>query len=152
MNNHPNPADSFRKINWLENIGQPVEEADSFGSIQDIIQLIEHDADRFFEPPYTNPYERMCVEDHTAAAELETTGFEQELQEAGRKAYLTAWSRLPIPELCGLVSDDVQTILALLMSGKPLREFTKERMRWYEKGRMPWGYRGEYPQGRWIVL
>jgi hypothetical protein len=152
MNDHMGLTERFQQINWLENVGQPTAEAESFGSVEEIIRLIENDADQFFQPPYTNPYERMCVEDHQAAAEVETSAVKERAREAAKKAYLTAWSRLPIPELCGLISDDVETIIILLMKGKPLREFTKERVGWYEKGRMPWGYSGEYPEGRWIVL
>jgi hypothetical protein len=94
----------------------------------------------------------MCVEDHEAAAAVAPHAVKERIQEAARNAYLTAWSRLPIPEICGLVADDVETIMSLLLEGRPLRAFTKARMRWYEKGRMPWGYKGEYPAGRWIVL
>jgi len=69
-----------------------------------------------------------------------------------KAAYFAAWDSIPHPEVCAVVSDDAETILTLLLSGKALAPFTRERLDWYLRGRAPWGYEGTYPNGRWLVL
>jgi hypothetical protein len=139
-------------IEWLANVGHAAEDAQIMGSLEHIVEQIERDPDAFFEPPYTDPYEALCVADHKAAAQIESSSHDPRPKAIAKRAYLAAWACLPHPELCGLVSDDAQTIAGLLLKGDPLGSFTSERLRWYEKGRVPWGYLGDYPNGRWLIL
>ncbi len=67
-------------------------------------------------------------------------------------AYLATWQILPVPEVCGLVSDDAETLATLLLAGAGLTPFSRDRLGWYLAGRIPFGYVGEYPEGQWIVL
>ena len=142
----------FLETRWLANVGQPEPNAQVWGTLDTLVEAIEEAPESFFAPPYTNPYEAMCVEDHEAAARVEARSEDPRPKQVAKTAYLAAWARLPHPELCGLVSDDAHTIMALLIGGEPLRAFTAERMRWYEQGRVPWGYVGEFPTGRWLIL
>lgn len=152
MSVDPELTEAFARVEWLANVGQPESNARSLGAVEEILQKLEDDPDSFFEPPYTDLYEAMCVEDHKAAACLESTTPDPGVTAVARQAYLSAWERIPHAELCALVSDDVRTIMTLLVSGQPLRPFTVDRLRWYQKGRVPWGYIGIYPNGEWVIL
>jgi hypothetical protein len=144
----------FIKTAWLHAVGAPVDGAtDSLGSLAEIRARLEQSPDDFFAPPYSSPYEDWCVGDHEAAAEI-AKAHAAEIQGASKRAYLAAWQVFPHPEICGLVSDDVSTIHALLLApgSPPLSAFTNERATWLMRGRVPWGYRGDFPSGRWLVL
>jgi hypothetical protein len=143
---------TFSKTPWLANAFQPECTAQIMGSVEEVGPLLQSDPASFLAPPYTRPYEDWCVEDHEAAKGL--TGAENvELAvQAAKNAYLGAWEVLPDPEFCGLISDDVETIVSLLLMPRPLRAFTMERMQWYLRGRAPWGYSGEFPHGKWIIV
>ncbi len=146
--------DSFRQTPWLHAVGEAVSESNAqlFGTHRELEALINDDPDAFFAPPYAKPYEDWCVADHHAAKSLDAS-FQAECSAISEQAYKTAWKWLPIPEFCGLVSDDVTTIYALLIiTNNQLRSFTAERANWYVRGRVPWGYVGNYPDGKWIIL
>lgn len=138
--------EQFSQAPWLENIGQPHASAQVMGDFD------EDDADSFFEPPYTDPYEALCVADHQAADQVRKTLRSKKPAQIAKKAYLAAWAHFPHPEVCGLISDDAETIMTLLQAQAPLSAFTLERIRWYQQGRAPWGYLGDYPGGQWLIL
>jgi hypothetical protein len=144
-------AKQFSASNWLANLG----EADESATV--LLQKdYENDADAFFAHPYADPYESWCVAEYEKALKILPNARNAFTEQVAKNAYLTAWKQLPHPEVCGLISEDVQTILSLLTANEPLSEFTKARMNWYIKGRMPWGYIvryiGDFPNGRWIIL
>jgi len=147
--------DEFSQTHWGANVGRPLNDraADVVGSREELTALFQSDPDGFFAPIYSDPYESMCVADHAAAEALPN-----EHQDARRNvaegAYKTTWEWSRVPELCALVSDDVETLWALLvMHGiEGLADFTRKRLHWYARGRVPWGYRGDFPNGRWLVL
>jgi hypothetical protein len=142
----------FENIPWLTHIGQPDEDAEIFGSFEDICEAIASDPDAFFEWRDTGSYEAMCLSDHMLASELQEADADARIQAIAQNVYAQAWRRIPNRRLCDLVADDVETILMLVSSGKPLSEFTAARLEWYRKGRVPWGYAGPFPGGRWMVL
>jgi hypothetical protein len=147
-----NLIEALATVAWLANIGQPDENAEIFGSFEDILEALATDPDAFFEWRDTGSYEGLCVADHMAAAELETAETDPQVAAVAKQAYERAWARVPDRRLCELVSDDAQTIMLLLLGGKPLSPFTAERLNWYRAGRVPWGYAGAYPNGRWMIL
>ncbi len=146
--------DSFRQTAWLDAVGTPLTDAgvQTFGTTEELQSLINDAPDDFFAPPYTSPYEDWCVEDFDAAKSLDPQS-RPDQRAVSEHAYKIAWKWCPHPEFCGLVSDDISTIFALLViTGNNLRPLTAERARWYAAGRVPWGYSGNHPEGHWIVL
>lgn len=147
-----NPIEALSSVGWLANIGQPDENAEIFGSLEDILEALATDPDAFFQWRDTGSYEALCLVDHMAAADLDEGESDPQVEAIAQQAYQRAWACLPDRRLCELVSDDAQTICLLLLAGKPLSPFTVERLNWYRAGRVPWGYAGAYPDGRWMIL
>jgi hypothetical protein len=145
-------AKQFSESNWLANLGQPDESADVLGSIPQLQQMLEDDPDAMFAHPYNEPYQSWCVDEYKNALKILPNASNAYTEKVAKNAYLTAWKRFPDSEVCGLISDDVQTILSLLCASEPLSDFSKARLNWYVKGRVPWGYIGDFPNGRWIIL
>ena len=129
-----------------DNVGARV-----LGNFEELTALIEEDLDAFFDPPYAKPYVDWCLADHDIAEKIERLHRDQ-VRDVAEAAYMKAWDFYPNPEFCGLISDDVRTLYALLLGGQQLKPFTAERATWYLRGRVPWGYEGEYPGGQWIIL
>jgi hypothetical protein len=145
-------AERFKQTRWLDAVCQPDQFAKVMGTQKEIETLLRHDPDAFFTPPYAKPYEDWCVADFQASKQLDVR-YREEARDISWQSYQAAWAWCPHPEFCSLVSDDVETIFALLLitNGK-LRRFTAERMNWFVKGRVPWGYEGEFPAGCWVVI
>ena len=144
----------FRQTRWLHAVGEEVADpaAERFGTTAELEALLNDDPDAFFAPPYSKPYEDWCVEDHQAAKAL-AAELQRDCSAVAEDAFKTAWKWCPQSEFCGLVSDDVSTIFALLIiTGGNLRPFTAQRAAWYVTGRVPWGYAGDFPSGKWIIL
>jgi len=142
----------LENIPWLADIGQPDENAEIFGSFEDICEAIAQDPEDFFQWRDTGSYEAMCLTDHMLAAEMEEATSGPRIESIVKKAYAQLWARVPDRRLCELIADDIETILILLSGGQVLSEFTAARLEWYRKGRVPWGYAGTFPAGRWMVL
>jgi hypothetical protein len=144
--------EQFAETRWAHAVGDPVPNGvDHLGSLQDIRAAIAGDPERFFRPPYANPYEAWCVEDHKAAAALPPV-FQPQVTALAKAAYIAAWSVAEDPEVCGLFSDDVTTTYSLLLMSIELSTFTLQRATWIIQGRVPWGYADVFPNGRWLVL
>jgi len=144
--------EQFAETRWACAVGDPVPNGvDHLGSLQGIRAAIATEPKRFFGPPYTNPYEAWCVEDHKAAAALPPE-FQAQVTALAKTAYIAVWSVAEDPEICGLFSDDVTTTYSLLLMSPELSTFTVERATWIMQGRVPWGYTGTFPDGRWLVL
>jgi hypothetical protein len=137
---------------WLVNIGQEEPEAEYFGSYEEILQAAQSDAEGFFSWQETGPYEALCMEDHLAAAQLETDDMPAQVSAVAQRAHDATWARLPVRALCEQVKDDVQTLMLLLEGEAPVGAFAAARARWYIRGRVPWGYIGQFPEGRWMIL
>ncbi|MEL4256530.1 hypothetical protein AAEH95_15595 [Shewanella xiamenensis] len=54
---------------WATKVGHHEPMANTLGSL-DIATCLEREPGRFFEPPYTEPYESLCVSDHQQANRL----------------------------------------------------------------------------------
>jgi hypothetical protein len=121
--------EKFKQTRWLDAVCQPDPSARVMGTQQKLEALLQNDPNAFFAPPYARPYEDWCVEDHQAAKQMDAR-YKEEARNISWQSWQAAWAWCPHPEFCALVSDDVQTIFALLLitSGK-LRRFTAERMR-----------------------
>ena len=140
-------AKLFSASNWLVSLGEVDESATVL-----LLQDYESDADAFFAYPYAEPYQSCCVAEYEKALTILPNARNEFTEKIAKTAYLAVWQQIPNPEICGLVSDDVQTILSLLFAEEPLNEFSQARLNWYLQGRMPWGYAGDFPNGRWIIL
>ncbi|UWG65438.1 hypothetical protein K5M76_04100 [Shewanella xiamenensis] len=106
----------------------------------------------FFEPPYTEPYESLCVSDHQQADRLKPQVSSEIVAQIAKTAYLETWKIMPVAEICALVADDAETLATLLLAEVTLCDFTQERLAWYLQGRLPFGYQGNYPTGKWLIL
>lgn len=137
---------------WLISIGQELEEAEYFGDYEEVLQAAQGDAEGFFSWQETGAYEALCMEDHLAAAELETDDLASQVDAVAQRAYDATWARIPVRALCEQIRDDVQTLMLLLSGEAPVSAFTAARARWYIRGRVPWGYIGQFPDGRWMIL
>ena len=142
----------FAASSWLAAMGGQVSAGvDRIGSLDDIQTALIERPDDFFAPPYADPYESWCVQDHEAARKVGSLS-DTRVAALAEQAYLTAWEALRDAEFSGLISDDVGTTYTLLLHGDAISGFTLARARWLMRGRAPWGYTGEFPNGRWLVL
>ncbi len=137
---------------WARCVGAVEASAGTCGPIERIAGQLEDDPDEFLMPPYRESYESLCLLDHERAASLSCQVDSERASRIVRAAYLATWQILPVPEVCGLVSDDAETLATLLLANVELTPFSRDRLGWYLAGRIPFGYVGEYPEGRWIVL
>jgi len=126
----------------LEHFGEP---------LQDEGAILATDLPTILAEIYSAPYEAMCLADHREAETADSLAKEHAVA-AAAEAFKRAWTRSSDTEFCGLVSDDVRTLVALLASGRVSSSpFRLQRLAWYERGRFPCGYRGEFPIGQWVV-
>ena len=130
----------------------PESNAKTCGSLKEIARQLEENPDEFLQPPYEKPYEDLCVVDHKKALALAARVNASRVSKIARQAYVSTWKSIPVPEICGLVSDDADTLATLLLAKTALTDFTKERLNWYISGRIPMGYIGIHPDGRWLIL
>ena len=127
----------------LEHFGEPLQEEEEAFLVTDLPTI--------FAEIYSASYEEMCLLDHREAESANTLAQERGVK-AAEEAFKRAWARLSDSEFCGLVSDDVRTLVALMASGSVGSSlFRLQRLAWYERGRFPCGYRGQFPHGQWVV-
>ena len=137
---------------WACRVGAQDALAQTFGTVERIAARMENDPDAFMSGPYQDPYEAMCVRDHEQAACVAGQVDQNRVARIAQAAYLSTWKVIPVAEICGLVSDDAQTLATLLLAQTELAPFSQERLDWYLAGRIPFGYEGAYPNGRWRIL
>ena len=142
----------LQSCSWANKVGHYEPMANTLGSLEDIATCLERDPDRFFEPPYTEPYESLCVSDHQQADRLKPQVSSEIVAQIAKTAYLETWKIMPVAEICALVADDADTLATLLLAEVTLCDFTQERLAWYLQGRLPFGYQGNYPTGKWLIL
>ncbi|QYJ70698.1 hypothetical protein K0H59_16965 [Shewanella sp. FJAT-51649] len=142
----------LQSCSWATKVGHSEPRAKTLGNLEEITTYLEKDPDRFFEPPYSEPYESLCVSDHQQADRLKPQVASELVAQIAKAAYLETWEIVPVAEICALVSDDADTLATLLLADATLSEFTQERLAWYLQGRLPFGYQGNYPTGEWLIL
>lgn len=145
-------AEIFKRTRWLYAVCRPDPLAKVMGTQKEVEALLQHGPDAFFAPAYAKPYEDWCIEDFRSSKQLDAR-YKEAARDISWRSFEAAWGWCPHPEFCSLVSDDAETIFALLhITNGNVRQFTAERLAWFAKGRVPWGYEGEFPTGRWVII